>query len=189
MLYGKSGTGKTTILRLIAGLEAPDSGRILFGDPKDKKTAVLFQENRLFPYWNVMENILAVLKHTDAHTVSALLSDLMLSEADQKKMPPALSGGMARRVALARALLYAKEHDCSILLWDEPLKGLDVESAVHVCQVTKPYWENKTVFAVMHDRFPISLPAETARDFHNPGRIRTHPCKSVRTHANPYTPM
>ena len=110
---GASGKGKTTLLKLIAGLLKPDKGTV---DIIDRKVSFMFQEDRLLPWLNVRDNVLLVTdreKETDE-----LLEELGI---DGNLRISELSGGMARRVALARCLLFESD----ILLMDEPFKGLD----------------------------------------------------------------
>ena len=110
---GASGKGKTTLLKLIAGLLKPDKGTV---DINNRKVSFMFQEDRLLPWLNVRDNILLVTdreKETDE-----LLEELGI---DGNLRISELSGGMARRVALARCLLFESD----ILLMDEPFKGLD----------------------------------------------------------------
>ncbi len=115
VLMGESGGGKTTLLRLLCGLETPQSGKIN-GIPKNY--TFMFQENRLLPWATALENVKTVCDTESArHWLSAVG---LAKEADS--LPSALSGGMQRRVAFARALA----HKSDILLLDEPFKGLDV---------------------------------------------------------------
>lgn len=120
VLVGPSGRGKTTLLRIIAGLDKDYSGEVI-GEP----VAYAFQEYRLFPVLTALENITKILwEHPgEAQIESAkhLLTFFGFSEEDMKLYPNALSGGMKQRVSLCRALLSDK----SILLLDEPFKELD----------------------------------------------------------------
>jgi len=116
-LHGPSGCRKTTLLRLLAGLIAPDSGTIT-GLPK--KPALLFQEDRLIPHLTARENIAAVLPTGRADEADDWLAKVGLA-ADAHLRPRELSGGMRRRVALARTLAYSGD----FLLLDEPFTGLD----------------------------------------------------------------
>ena len=114
-LMGKSGCGKTTLLHLIAGLLKADSGSI---NGVSQPCSLLFQEDRLLPWLNAKDNVALVLDDGDDEKASKLLKDLGLEpDMEISKM----SGGMKRRVALARALAFRSE----VLLLDEPFKGLD----------------------------------------------------------------
>ncbi len=117
LLTGPSGQGKTTLLHTIAGLIKPDSGSIENGPAKP---SLMFQDDRLFPWLSALKNIEIVCD--DEEKARKLLKAVELgSEADT--MPDELSGGMRRRIALARALAF----DGDMLLLDEPFKGMDQE--------------------------------------------------------------
>ena len=120
-LMGPSGCGKTTLLRLAAGLLEPDSGEVL---RPDGGAAVVFQEPRLLPWLTAEENVNLVLSDRSATLpqARAWLGKLGLADA-AGKYPAELSGGMQRRVALARALALGRE----LLLLDEPFSALDEE--------------------------------------------------------------
>jgi ABC-type Fe3+/spermidine/putrescine transport system ATPase subunit len=134
-LLGPSGCGKTTTLRLIAGLETPDSGRIYFGDedvtalaPEKRNAAMVFQSYALFPHLNVFENVAFGLrarkmaKGDIAPRVAEALSYVQLDGMERRDVAE-LSGGQQQRVALARALAVHPR----ILLMDEPLSNLDAD--------------------------------------------------------------
>lgn len=122
-LSGPSGAGKTTLLRVLAGLLVPESGTVsLPGSP-----VLLFQEDRLFPRRTVREQVEAVLPKARWGEVDRWLELTELSDASQK-LPGELSGGMARRAALARALAVEGE----VLLLDEPFAGVDLERALRI---------------------------------------------------------
>lgn len=118
-LSGPSGSGKTTLLRCIAGLQSPHSGSIIGIAPSE--TAILFQENRLLPWRTVQEHLTDVLP---AHRRSEwkFLLDLMDLTAEKDRYPSQLSGGMNRRLALARCLAL----DAKLYLLDEPFTGIDL---------------------------------------------------------------
>lgn len=124
-LVGMSGGGKSTLLRLIADLEQPTSGQILFDHQSREAAApvirVMFQEDRLLPWMTVLENL--SFKSTDAKTKAAAVQLLTLVELSDyaDAYPGQLSGGQKQRVALARALMSHPQ----ILLLDEPLGALD----------------------------------------------------------------
>lgn len=120
-LMGPSGCGKTTLLRLIAGLERPDAGKIVL--PDHRRLSMVFQEDRLLPTLTARENLLAVLgKKSDRNRQWA---DYCLGRCglggEEDRYPGELSGGMNRRVAIARAMAFQG----GILVLDEPFKGLD----------------------------------------------------------------
>lgn len=131
-LIGPSGCGKTTLLRMIAGFETPDQGRIsvcgkeVVSDkaniaPENRKTGMVFQDYALFPHLTVMENITFGPVRHDAGHIEKLLEVTGLS-ASRDRYPHELSGGQQQRVALARALAPKP----GLLLMDEPFSNLDV---------------------------------------------------------------
>lgn len=140
-IMGKSGVGKTTLMKLIAGLLKPDKGEIL-GTEKLKKSFV-FQENRLLPGLSVYENIKFVTADEEKIT-NALQDTSLLSE--KNKMIDELSGGMARRVAIARATAFNGD----IFFIDEPLYGLDVETSQDILELIKNTIKNKTALIITH---------------------------------------
>ena len=142
-----SGQGKTTLLRLIAGLETPQSGTITRRD--GLKTAVVFQENRLFPWMTVEENVAAVCPDGD---VTPFLKAVELTEA-RNKYPDELSGGMQRRVALARALAYGGD----LLLLDEPFTGLDPALRERIADVIRTQFANACIVLITHDADEAAL--------------------------------
>lgn len=119
---GPSGCGKTTLLRVMAGLEKPESGEVCGLDGKD--IAFLFQENRLLPWRTVEQHIMDVLPRDRIGETDQWLTLAELTE-ERDVRPAALSGGMSRRLAVARcAALGGKA-----LLLDEPFTGVDGERA------------------------------------------------------------
>ena len=137
-VHGTSGCGKTTLLRLILGLEQPQSGTVTMDA---ERTAVLFQEDRLLPYLSVARNCALFAQSP----VAPMLQALGLADAAEA-LPSALSGGMARRAALARALC----HDAALYLFDEPFNGLDEESATRCAEQINRVTAGKTVLVVTH---------------------------------------
>ena len=117
-LFGESGSGKTTLLRLILGLERIQKGEIIKSE--NAKPSVVFQENRLLPFKTVLENITLF---SDADTALYHLNALGLG-GYANSYPSDLSGGMKRRVAIARSL----SADFDFLILDEPFTGLDEEN-------------------------------------------------------------
>ncbi len=133
-LLGPSGCGKTTTLRLIAGFEQPDSGRIRIGNedvqgrPAHRRDVnTVFQSYALFPHLNVLDNVAyglrhrGVGKHDRERRARAMLELVRLEDIEQRR-PDQLSGGQQQRVALARALVMQPR----VLLLDEPLGALDL---------------------------------------------------------------
>lgn len=139
-LFGPSGCGKTTLLRLISGLEKPDAGRVLV--PKGTRFACHFQEDRLLPWYTAAEN----LAMTTANAAD-WLTRVQLAEAGDK-YPDELSGGMRRRVSLARAL--ACESD--VLLLDEPLRELDAATEEAMLALIDASAGDRLLVLVTHDR-------------------------------------
>ena len=118
-LFGKSGCGKTTLLRIILGLEKAQKGSVTAG--RDIKYSAVFQEDRLLPFKTVLQNI--TLIGADEQTALSHLAAMGIRDCADK-YPSELSGGMRRRAAIARAL--SAEYDCLVL--DEPFSGLDIEN-------------------------------------------------------------
>lgn len=132
-LFGVSGSGKTSLLRLIAGLDVPDTGTILLGDetltdaarrvavpPHRRRLGVVFQEARLFPHYRVRGNLTYGMRPSARGRFDAIVEMLGIGHL-LERFPATLSGGEARRVAIGRALLSEPR----VLLMDEPLTGLD----------------------------------------------------------------
>ena len=142
-LMGPSGKGKTTLLKLIAGLLVPDKGSI---ESEYEKPAFMFQEDRLLPWINVLDNVLLV---TDKRKEAVELLEKL--EIDPQLKIAELSGGMARRVALARTLMY----DGDILLLDEPFKGLDVKLIEKTAEIILSY--NKPAIISTHSPEEVKL--------------------------------
>ncbi|WP_111706615.1 sulfate/molybdate ABC transporter ATP-binding protein [Lutibacter citreus] len=161
-LYGNSGAGKTSILRIIAGLLQPNSGNIIVNGetwlnsakrinlkPQRRKVGFVFQDYALFPNMTVKENLLFALNKGDnTKIVNSLIEIIELGELQNRK-PETLSGGQKQRVALARALVQKP----SILMLDEPLSALDSEIRFklqqYILNVHKEY--NLTTLLISHD--------------------------------------
>jgi ABC-type Fe3+/spermidine/putrescine transport system ATPase subunit len=140
VLLGASGSGKTTILRIIAGLEQPLKGKVILHGKdvtdlpaRERGVGVIFQSYALFPKMNVEKNISYGLRIRQRRrkeireTVKELLALVQLEE-HRKKYPSQLSGGQQQRVAIARTLAYKPE----VLLFDEPFGALDTQTRAHL---------------------------------------------------------
>lgn len=129
-LEGPSGCGKTTLLRVLCGLQRLDSGRVSGVTPE--QTAILFQENRLLPWRTVEQHITDVLPR-DRRGEAARWLSLVELEGEEKSYPANLSGGMERRLALARCLAL----DAKLYLLDEPFTGIDRERTERILKRLK----------------------------------------------------
>lgn len=120
VILGRSGCGKTTLLRLAGGLERADAGEIVF--ETGHKTTFVFQEPRLMPWLNVWDNVKFGLKKKEYdHELVQSVIELVGLGGFEKAYPSQLSGGMQQRAAIARALAYQP----SFILMDEPFAALD----------------------------------------------------------------
>lgn len=151
-LVAPSGTGKTTLLRILLGLEKADCGEIL-GMPD--KVAVVFQEDRLCEGFTALENVTLVMNQKlsskeKKKLATSLIEELDLTDAIHKKASK-LSGGMKRRLSLARALAY----DSELLILDEPFEGLDVETRRKVIAVVERHLNGRTLIMVSHNKDDI----------------------------------
>lgn len=162
VLVGGSGCGKSTTLRLIAGLETCNSGDIMIGTkrvndlpPKDRDIAMVFQNYALYPHMTVYENIAFGLKLRKVSTniikkkVNEAAEMLDLTQYLQRK-PKELSGGQRQRVALGRAIV----RDAQVLLFDEPLSNLDAKLRTQTrTEIKKLHQKMKTTTVyVTHDQ-------------------------------------
>ena len=167
VILGGSGSGKSTLLRQLTALEKPDSGSIYFDGvditsmPKKKiydlrkKMGMLFQGSALFNYLNIFENIAFPLReHTDIadniiKTIVTMKLEMVGLRGTEHLMPSQLSGGMTKRVGLARAIVM----DPEIIFYDEPTSGLDPISTGVIDKLIKDLNQalNITSVVVSHD--------------------------------------
>ncbi|QMM52292.1 aliphatic sulfonates ABC transporter ATP-binding protein [Enterobacter sp. RHB15-C17] len=151
-VVGRSGGGKSTLLRLLAGLEAPNGGELLAGNTPladiQDDTRMMFQDARLLPWKTVIDNVGLGLKGNWRDNARQALRAVGLeNRADE--WPAALSGGQKQRVALARALI----HRPGLLLLDEPLGALDALTRIEMQDLIAYLWQEHgfTVLLVTHD--------------------------------------
>lgn len=130
-ILGKSGCGKTTLLRLIAGFETPDSGEILLNDtllvndntflkPQQRNIGLVFQDHSLFPHKTIIENVVLGLKEKKESKIENVLEKLEINNL-KERYPHEISGGQMQRVALARSII----RNSKLLLLDEPFSNID----------------------------------------------------------------
>ncbi len=145
IIMGSSGIGKTSLLRLCAGLLKPDSGHV---QCSASRISVQFQEPRLLPWLTAAENVNTVLSDKRETLPKALeyLSLVGLSDASEL-YPSELSGGMAQRVALARALAYRGD----LYLLDEPFRGLDEALRDEMITLVQEKTKDAGLLLVTHD--------------------------------------
>jgi ABC-type Fe3+/spermidine/putrescine transport system ATPase subunit len=163
-LLGSSGSGKTTILRLIAGLEIPESGEIsinktivtrnkkIIVTPDKRELGFIFQDLALWPHMTVFDNIAFGLKERKQKNIKHIVTDILSFfglSGYQDKYPHQLSGGQKQLIAIARSLVL----NPSILLMDEPLANLDVNLKLKIINHIKKIKENfnLTIVYVTHD--------------------------------------
>ena len=146
VILGRSGCGKTTLLRLIAGLESVSLGEIKFKEPA--KIGFVFQEARLMPFLNVYENIVFALKKHEIEPakIDSLISMIGLSDFKFAAVSQ-LSGGMSSRVSLARVLAYKAK----LILMDEPFAALDAFTRASMQAEILKIKAGKTILFVTHN--------------------------------------
>lgn len=145
-LMGASGIGKTTLLRILMGLEHADSGSISGIDIKS--ISCMFQEDRLIPYLSAIDNVRIVLRGKNNNNREEVRNHLLsILPDDSLDMPvSSLSGGMKRRVALARALSYSGK----LIILDEPFTGLDKDTKLNVIDYILKMRNNRTLLIATH---------------------------------------
>jgi NitT/TauT family transport system ATP-binding protein len=156
-IVGPSGCGKTTLLKIIAGLLEPTAGRVVFGTPRKAgslRTALVFQDHGLLPWYDVLENVALGLRFQSGDREAALEKARRFVvqvglERFLNRKPRELSIGMRQRVGLARAFVA----DPEILLLDEPFGSLDAQTRTVLQQELLRIWQEhrKLVVHVTHD--------------------------------------
>ena len=151
-VVGRSGGGKSTLMRLIAGLDTPDGGRVAIGGRTVERlhpsVRLLFQEARLVPWQRVIENV-GIARGPDwQERAKRTLADVGL-EGREDDWPSVLSGGQRQRVALARALVSEPQ----ILLLDEPFGALDALTRIEMHRLLEEIWVRRgfTTVLITHD--------------------------------------
>ena len=159
-LMGPSGCGKTSLLEAVAGLLKPEKGTVRVNGT----VSCVFQEPRLLPWLSALKNVNVVLSDSAATEGEAAkwLEAVGLYE-DAHKLPSQLSGGMQQRVNIARALAYGGD----VLLLDEPMKGMDSETAEAVAKLIKASAEDKTLILVTHDEEEAKFFADKIYHYEN----------------------
>ncbi|HPX28634.1 MAG TPA: ABC transporter ATP-binding protein [Sphaerochaeta sp.] len=149
-VVGPSGGGKTTLLRLAAGLIEPDSGTV---EKDEGKVSFLFQEPRLLPHVNVWANVEVTLRafyeQEERNRIALHYLELAEMKESLHLYPHELSGGMRQRVAIARAFA----HPAELMLLDEPFQSLDIRLRMHLIKAFLTLWEEerRTTIFVTHD--------------------------------------
>jgi len=149
-LIGPSGGGKTTLLRIVAGLEEPSAGTVTVHRPDDlaPTVRVMFQEDRLLPWQSVFENVAFALAPKERPHAQEFLNAVGLGDRGND-WPTVLSGGQKQRVSLARALA----HQPDLLLLDEPFGALDALTRAVMQKLLEELWQadRRTVLLITHD--------------------------------------
>ena len=164
-IVGRSGSGKTTMLSLMAGLDVPTSGSVAFGEKSTKDinrdkfrlehVSVIYQSLNLFPLLTAIENVMFPLEYCGMSRSKAKklavekLESVGIDKPKHRRLPSMLSGGEQQRVAIARALAAKSE----VILADEPTGNLDSENSLNIVQLLKDLAvsENVCVIVVTHD--------------------------------------
>lgn len=161
-ILGSSGCGKTTLLKIIIGIEKPTSGKITKDrknitnlDPSKKGMGIVFQDYALFPNMTVLGNVMYALKlklkdKAKAKEESLKLLEMVNMEEHSKKYPHELSGGQKQRVAIARTLALKPD----IVLFDEPMSALDADNRLTLRREIKAIQEKlkMTIIYITHDQ-------------------------------------
>ncbi|MCQ2515593.1 MAG: ATP-binding cassette domain-containing protein [Saccharofermentans sp.] len=141
LIKGESGSGKTTLINLILGLSEVSSGTI----SGTNKYAVVFQEDRLLEDFSAIDNLRFANKELDVQTISSELS-LLIPGCDITKPVSTFSGGMKRRIAIARAMLSKS----NVIIMDEPFTGLDTQSIDNTLEFIKTNQDGRMLIITSH---------------------------------------
>ena len=168
LISGNSGSGKTTFLNLLAGLEKPSSGLIILDDiilsgdnqfiePENREIGFVFQDFSLFPHLNARQNIEFAGKGNN-NLFDKLINKLSISE-HLSKYPHELSGGQQQRVSIGRAI-YSEP---KILLIDEPISNQDKNNKIEIIKIVSEFIEHKDIICILvsHDEIDIKGKIET----------------------------
>ena len=148
-VMGNSGIGKTTLMRILMGLEKPDSGSV---DSSGVRFSAVFQDNRLVEQLTAVANVKMVLpKNVTTNMIEESIKEILPAECLYKSVSE-LSGGMKRRIAIVRAML--SKSDAVIL--DEPFTGLDVDTKKQVMEYVKRHADGRIIILVTHDEMDVS---------------------------------
>ncbi len=198
-LLGSSGCGKTTILRLIAGLEVPQAGEIIINKktvsrnnriiipPYQRLTGYIFQDLALWPHFTVYKNIAFGLKEQKKENIKEIVAEMLdffdLTE-HSGKYPHQLSGGQKQLTAIARSLVLKPE----ILLTDEPLNNLDVKMKHKILHLIKNLKRNfnLTIIYVTHDHKEAFAIADKIVVMQNGKIIETGNAEQIKNSKNEY---
>ena len=140
VILGPSGFGKTTLLELASGFLKPQEGEIL---PFCGKPSFVFQEDRLLPWCTALQNLTAV--NIEKKRALEYLKKVGLEDCAEK-YPDELSGGMCRRLSIARALAFGGD----VFYFDEPLRGLDIRTSGEILELIRKETEGKTLLIITH---------------------------------------
>lgn len=150
VIMGRSGCGKTTLVRILLGLEKADFGKV---DGLPNSISVVFQEDRLCTGFSALENIMLVLdvkKQDRQSLIDRICKDaesIGITKEHLLQNAEALSGGMKRRIAILRAMHY----DADFLILDEAMQGLDDETKRNTIDYIKAFAKGKTILVVTHN--------------------------------------